>query len=98
MFVHLLADIAAIAVVKWDYVLWNRWCDGRIYRWVYLLSLLELVVYFIGIALNGFLDRLTVDLWYVKPVFVALELILFILFILKEIGDVSGVKYKNKAK
>lgn len=103
LFFHMFIDLIAVSVVRWNYVLWNiywkLWCDKNLPKWLNLFGLLELVIYFILIGMNGFFDRLSVDNWYLKPIIISFELILFAIYFGVEVRNIfkrEGVVTKNE--
>lgn len=100
---HVFMDFMAVMLIKWTYWLWDEQCGFRMNRKLYFLGLFELVAYFFMVAMNAYIDRLSVKTYYLKPVVVTVELLLLCFYLYEEVlwifhSDRYLFKRKRKGK
>ena len=92
LFSHIMIDIVAVVFTYIVLKLFIKWGKEKFNKKLYIISLIQLSIYFMLIVLNGFLDIGVKGNIYLKPIFIGIEFIVYLIYLYKVVKNILTKK------
>ena len=88
--IHILIDVCAVFVTILIYKFFDYISKNKINKKLYILTLIQLSIYYMSIFFNGILDSVSKGNIYLKPIIISIEFIIYLIFLYKAVKVLRG--------